>query len=168
MAICPHSEFGVICIFVGTGPASTHVIDTGDGLIMLDSGYQHSLYLVLQNMHTPGTMSYLFNVCRNNETLTAGLHGGTGVNSMEPKFLDQYGLSYDCRTDFLKAMDRLKNYHVAIFLGNHVGQNNTRGRYQKILEGDSNAFVDPEAWAAFAEFAKQRVVRIIEADNMQL
>lgn len=87
---------------------------------------------------------------------------------MEPKFLDQYGLSYDCRTDFLKAMDRLKNYHVAIFLGNHVGQNNTRGRYQKILEGDSNAFVDPEAWAAFAEFAKQRVVRIIEADNMQL
>ena len=40
--------------FVGTEPASTHIIDTGDGLIMLDSGYQHSLYLVLQNMHTLG------------------------------------------------------------------------------------------------------------------
>ena len=40
--------------FVGTGPASTHIIDTGDGLIMLDSGYQHSLYLVLQNMHAVG------------------------------------------------------------------------------------------------------------------
>ena len=37
--------------FVGTEPASTHIIDTGSGLIMLDSGYQHSLYLVLHNMH---------------------------------------------------------------------------------------------------------------------
>lgn len=40
--------------FVGTIPASTHIIDTGDGLIMLDSGYQHSLYLILQNMHAVG------------------------------------------------------------------------------------------------------------------
>ena len=29
--------------FVGTGPASTHIIDSGDGLIMLDSGYRESL-----------------------------------------------------------------------------------------------------------------------------
>jgi len=40
--------------FVGTEHASTHIIDTGEGLIMLDSGYQHSLYLVLHNMHTLG------------------------------------------------------------------------------------------------------------------
>ncbi len=36
--------------FVGTVPASTHVLDTGDGLILFDSGYQQSLYLVLHNM----------------------------------------------------------------------------------------------------------------------
>ena len=40
--------------FVGTEPASTHIIDTGEGLIMLDSGYQHSLYLVIHNMHLLG------------------------------------------------------------------------------------------------------------------
>ena len=40
--------------FVGTNPASTHIIDTGEGLIMLDSGYQHSLYLVLEHMHQLG------------------------------------------------------------------------------------------------------------------
>ena len=40
--------------FVGTEPASTHVIDTGDGLIMLDTGYQHSLYLVLDGMYRLG------------------------------------------------------------------------------------------------------------------
>ena len=40
--------------FVGTEAASTHIIDTGEGLIMLDSGYQQSLYLVLHNMHLLG------------------------------------------------------------------------------------------------------------------
>lgn len=37
--------------FVGSRPASTHIIDTGEGLIMLDSGYQESLYLVLDSMY---------------------------------------------------------------------------------------------------------------------
>ena len=40
--------------FVGTQPASTHIIDTGDGLIMLDAGYQHSLYIVIDNMYRMG------------------------------------------------------------------------------------------------------------------
>ena len=37
--------------FVGTKAASTHIIDTGDGLIMLDSGYQHSLYSVIDGIY---------------------------------------------------------------------------------------------------------------------
>ena len=49
----PTKIFGNL-YFVGTEPASTHIIDTGDGLIMLDSGYQQSLYLVIQNMHAMG------------------------------------------------------------------------------------------------------------------
>lgn len=36
--------------FVGTQPASTHIIDTGEGLIMLDSGYRQTLHLVIQHM----------------------------------------------------------------------------------------------------------------------
>ncbi len=36
--------------FVGTQPASTHIIDTGDGLIMLDTGYRQTLHLVLHHM----------------------------------------------------------------------------------------------------------------------
>ena len=49
----PFRIFGNL-YFVGTEPASTHIIDTGDGLIMLDSGYQQSLYLVIHNMHLLG------------------------------------------------------------------------------------------------------------------
>ena len=40
--------------FVGTIGASSHVIDTGEGLIMLDSGYPQTLYQVLFNMQKMG------------------------------------------------------------------------------------------------------------------
>ncbi len=40
--------------FVGTKPASSHLIDTGEGLILLDSGYRQLLPLVLKNIRTLG------------------------------------------------------------------------------------------------------------------
>ncbi len=40
--------------FVGTHAASTHLIDTGDGLILIDSGYLASLYLVVDGIHRLG------------------------------------------------------------------------------------------------------------------
>ncbi len=40
--------------FVGTRPASSHLIDTGDGLILLDAGYPHSLNLVFEGIRTLG------------------------------------------------------------------------------------------------------------------
>lgn len=243
--------------FVGTMHASTHIIDTGDGLIMLDSGYQHSLYLVLHNLyvlgldpmnikyivhthghvdhcgatkalveltggktflgaldrdyvngkldlswakelgvhletfepdvllhdgdiialgntvikaiatpgHTPGAMSYIFNVHENGKILTAGLHGGAGTNSMTRKFLDHYHLSYDCRTDFFASMDRLKTFRVDIFLGNHANQSKTSEKYQQLLGGDPDAFVDPTGWGEFAETAKKQLQKVIEEEN---
>lgn len=243
--------------FVGTEPASTHIIDTGDGLIMLDSGYQHSLYLVLQNMHslgldpmnikyivhthghvdhcgatralvemtgaktflgapdrdyvngkldlswakeldvhletfepdvllqdgdmislgntqikaiatpghTPGAMSYLFDAHCDGRTLTAALHGGAGINSMTREFLVRYGLSYDCRADFLASMDRLKTLHVDIYLGNHAYQNKTAEKYQQLLAGNKDAFVDPAGWSKFAENCKKRLCTLMDQEN---
>ena len=53
--------------FVGTVPASTHIIDTGDGLIMIDSGYLESLYLVIHNMYKlglyPKDIKYIVHLC---------------------------------------------------------------------------------------------------------
>jgi metallo-beta-lactamase class B len=40
--------------FVGTIGGSSHIIDTGEGLIMLDSGYPETLYQVLFNMQKMG------------------------------------------------------------------------------------------------------------------
>lgn len=40
--------------FVGTKFVSNHLINTGDGLILLDSGYAETLYMVLDNIYQLG------------------------------------------------------------------------------------------------------------------
>ena len=40
--------------FVGTFQASCHLIDTGDGLILIDTGYSNTLYLVLRSIYKLG------------------------------------------------------------------------------------------------------------------
>lgn len=247
--------------FVGTEPASTHIIDTGEGLIMLDSGYQQSLYLVIHHMHTmgpnpmdlkyilhthghidhfggtralveltgaktvigradrdyangkldlsyavelnmeytetfepdillddgdtltlgnttitamatpghtPGAMSYFFDVEEDGEVSRVGLHGGMGINTMCREFLDKYNLSYDCREQFQKAMDRLAEEHVDIFLGNHMQHNDTAGKYRKIMAGDKRACINPDEWAPYCRWAKQNLLNMIAKENAEV
>lgn len=51
--------------FVGTYQGSCHIIDTGDGLIMIDPGYSDALYLIINSMHTlglnPADVKYIIN-----------------------------------------------------------------------------------------------------------
>ena len=53
IAFPPHKVFGNT-YFTGTIPASTHLIDTGDGLIVIDTGYQETLYLMLESTRRLG------------------------------------------------------------------------------------------------------------------
>lgn len=51
--------------FVGTFQASSHLIDTGDGLILIDPGYANALYLVIDSIHRlgfdPKDIKYIIN-----------------------------------------------------------------------------------------------------------
>lgn len=51
--------------FVGTFQASCHLIDTGDGLILIDPGYTNTLYLVVNSIYTlgfdPKNIKYIIN-----------------------------------------------------------------------------------------------------------
>lgn len=239
--------------FTGTVPASTHVVDTGEGLLLFDSGYQQSLYLVLDGMyrlgldprdikyilhthghidhmgatralveltgaktaigwqdeeyangrqdlsyakelgmrftetfqpdilledgdtltlgnttvkcmatpgHTPGAMSFFFDVTDGEKTYRAGLHGGMGINTMCRSFLEKYNLSFTCREQFKAAMDRLSQEKVDIFLGNHMQHNETPKRYERLQAGEKDAFLCPGAWSEYALWAKENLIRM--------
>lgn len=253
----PFRMFGNL-YFVGTEPASTHIVDTGDGYLLFDSGFQHSLYLVLHNMHllglnpenvkyilhthghidhmgatkalvkltgaktflgrldegyangtqdlsyakelgmeftetfqpdvllddddtvtlgntvvtckatpghTPGAMSYFFDVTDGRDIFRAGLHGGMGINTMCREFLDKYGLSYDCREKFCAAMDRLAGEEADIFLGNHMQHNHTLEKAAKIAAGDRLACVVPDEWSDYCRWAKQNLLNMIREEQ---
>ena len=44
--------------FIGTYPASSHLIDTGDGLILIDTGYMDTLFLLINSIYKLGFSPY--------------------------------------------------------------------------------------------------------------
>ena len=44
--------------FVGCYSASSHLIDTNDGLILIDSGYPQSLYMLIDSIYKLGFSPY--------------------------------------------------------------------------------------------------------------
>lgn len=241
--------------FVGCYAASSHLIDTGEGLILIDTGYPQNLYQVIYNVyklgfnirdiryiihshghydhlggtkalmeltgaqtfigkgdedyangkadltwakelgfayyeafepdvimedgdvislgntsievvstsgHTPGTVSLFFEVYDEGRAYKVAMHGGVGTNSMMDDFLQQYGLSTDCRQKFLEGIDRVKDRPVDIVIGNHVWNNDTLGKYERMMIGDQDAFVDSSEWKRFLEKCAENV-RALEA-----
>lgn len=243
--------------FVGAHCGSSHLIDTGEGLILLDSGYPQTLYQVIANMqklgfdyrdikyivhshghydhlggtkalveltgaktflgeadrdcangkldltwaseigyeyyeafepdvllrdgdiislgkisircvstpgHTPGTMSFFFDVVDGGKTYTCGMHGGVGVNSIKKDFLDRYGLPYSWRQDFLDSLKKVREEKVDIFIGNHVGNNKTGEKGKQLREHPElgNPFIDPTLWKPFIDKCTARVLQVME------
>lgn len=252
----PFKIFGNL-YFVGTHPASSHLIDTGDGLILIDTGYQHGLYLLIDSIyklgfspydvkyillthghidhfgssyafkeltgckivlgeadktyatgeedlswakevdvyletfepdilindgdeiklgntvvkavatpgHTPGAMSYFFDVTDGSETFRVGMPGGLGRNSVNKEFLNKYNLPLSLQQDFLNSMDRLLEEKVDIFIGNHVWNNDTHGKYEKLIAGDKHAFVSPKDWAECISNTKKDLEEIMSREQ---
>lgn len=234
----PFKIFGNL-YFVGTQFVSSHIVDTGEGLILIDSQYPQCVYLLLENIrkvgldpydikyilhshghydhlggtralveligaktvlgrpdrdyangtvdltwakelgyeyfemfepdiliddgyvlklgnteircvstpgHTPGVMSFFFDVTDGKNTYTAAMFGGAGMNSMRYKFLDAYGLPHSYRDDFLTSLEKVRDEHVDILIGNHPGDAQTAQKYERMLAGEENPFLDPTAW----------------------
>lgn len=256
-AFPPFRIFGNL-YFVGTVPASTHVVDTGEGLLVFDPGYHQSLHLVIDGMHrlgldpkdtryifnthghidhlgaaralslmtgaktvlgradrqyangeldltyakelgmvykevfepdilwdggesltvgnttvtcmatpghTPGALSYFFDVTNGKKTYRACLHGGMGINTMRREYLEKYGLSFSCRDEFKKAMERLSREDVDIFLGNHMQHNHTPERYELVMAGDEEAFVHPGESGEYALWAIENMQNMIKEES---
>lgn len=98
--------------------------------------------------HTPGAMAYFFQVEDEGQHYRVGIHGGPGLNTLTPEYLDKYGLPYSRRSDYKRSLERLKGQKVDVFIGAHPGQNQTLAKRARMGKGD-NPFVDPAAWPAY-------------------
>ncbi len=259
--VTPGKVFGNI-YFVGTHPASTHLIDTGDGLILIDPGFPQAVDTVMSNIravgfdpkeirilllshghydhagavtafvrqtgaetylgerdlkmvtgeentslawetfrteftefftpdvllkdgshvrlgntdilclstpgHTPGTMSFFFDTADGVHRYRAGMFGGAGTNTLTAEFLSERNLTMAPRADFLNSLERLKKEKVEIFLGNHVGNNDTEGKLARVRNGEDGAFYAPEEWIPFLESRKARLEQIIKEEAGQI
>lgn len=110
--------------------------------------------------HTPGTVSFFFEIQEDGKTYKVAMHGGVGLNSMRKDFLEKYGLSFDCRQKFLDGIDRVIDREVDIFIGNHVWNNDTEGKYKRLIAGDKDSFVDPSEWRRFLQECKEKMERL--------
>lgn len=95
--------------------------------------------------HTDGVLSFFIDLSDDSRKIVAAMHGGMGFGSMAKEFLDKYGLSYECRDKFLSGLAELKNEKVDLVIGNHAGQNDTRGKSKRVLERGED-ITDPDEW----------------------
>ncbi len=253
----PGRVFGNI-YFVGTRAASTHIIDTGAGLIMIDPGMPESLSLLIENMnslgfserdvkiillshghydhagavkeikalcsatvcvgrgdekmvtgeedtalspdpeyrekysfvpdkliddgdmvslgnteitclstpgHSDGTLSFFFRVNSGDKEYVAGMFGGAGTNTLTASHISDSTLLFEKRKDFLESIERLSEIPVDIFLGNHIGNNNTEQKLLRVKKGEEYAFFAPDEWQEFLKARKMRLRRIIKEEN---
>ncbi len=239
--------------FAGTAPASVHIVDTDDGLILFDCGYQESLYIVLENMyrlgldpknikavflthghidhcgaaaamrqrygcklylgkedltyvdgstelsfasemglpfipfvpdvliqdmdeftfgsthikclstsgHTKGCTSFIFNAEDGEHSCTVGLSGGVGLNTLGIKYLQKYGLPLSMRDIFISSMLRIADEPVELFLGNHIDQNKTLEKFERLSHGETDAFIEKNEWRQNALFCADACRKLI-------
>lgn len=223
--------------FVGCFPASAHLIDTGEGLILIDTGYSDTLFLLINSIyklgfmpydikyiihthwhgdhteataalvhltgaktfigredaekvaqhfvpdcllsegdvvslgntkievmetpgHTKGCISLFFETEENGTRYSVGTFGGAGANTLAQNCFD-----YDnCREDYRKSLNRLREKQVDVFIGNHVWNNDTETKGKILLETGENQFIDNEIWRAFLDFCEKRMDDVIAKD----
>ena len=117
--------------------------------------------------HTPGVISFFWNVEDNGKVYRAGTFGGAGMNSMQSAYVHKYHLeAEDWRGAFRRSIRRAKQEKVDLFIGNHAGQNQTPQRYQRILAGERLAFVEPGAWGKFLDGCEEALNKLEAEDPL--
>ena len=111
--------------------------------------------------HTAGAFSYFFEL----DGKKIAIHGGAGLNTLVGSYLDKMELSYGLRIDYLDSMEKLKKEEVDVFLGNHLGQNNTYEKYDRLMAGDADAFVVKGEWVAFLDSCKKKLQDLMEKEK---
>ena len=96
------------------------------------------------------------------------MHGGVGINSMRSGFLRQFGLSGECRQQFLDGVEKLKDEPVEVVVGNHLGTYDALDKVRRRQEDPDgpNPFVDPAEWKRFLARRAELVRDLMRQDPL--
>ena len=114
--------------------------------------------------HTEGTYSLFFNIEEDGKTYRVGTFGGASANQLKKDYYRRrytHCRSYLLRGQFYESIERLKQEHVDIFVGNHAGQNHTQEKAALIGKTDKNPFIDPTEWPLFLESCRESMDKVI-------
>ena len=135
------------------------LVDDGDVFIFGKT----EIRALLTPGHTQGTLSYFVNIEDGEKSIIAGMHGGVGMNSLSRKFLTDYNLPLTLRDDFRAGLRRLEKEHVDLHMGNHAGHNDTQGKCEKVLAGES--IVNPDDWGEFLKRTEKRLDDLLQKEQ---
>lgn len=116
--------------------------------------------------HTPGSISYFFEIREKGTTHRVGIHGGPGLNTLTDEYLTKNNLPFSRREDYLNSLDRLKRENVDIFIGPHPGQNDTVGKRDRMTD-DTNPFIDASAWPRFLDDLDKRARELFRGSQTE-
>ncbi len=114
--------------------------------------------------HSPGAMSYVFNVDADDTHWQAILHGGAGFNTLTREFEETYHCCAE-REHFAGSLKRLRGIQADIFLGNHTPQSQTMEKRERMLAGCGNPFIDPSAWTSYLDDLEERFAEFCAVDK---
>ena len=117
--------------------------------------------------HTMGTIACFFNISDGTEVKRAGYYGGFGFNTLQKDYLIEIGdTEYKNRQIYLNSLDKVRNEHVDVFLGNHTNNNNLIQKLDYLKEHPSeNPFVDTTEWGKYLDEKKNALLEFMADPN---
>ena len=122
---------------------------------------------VLTPGHTPGVLSFFFNVTYDSKTYLAGMYGGAGINAITLPYIHHNKAPLDSAHQMLRSIERIYNEPVSVHLGNHPYNNHTLEKRQQQIEEGGNPFIAPDSWRNFLDAQREKTLKIIK-DNEEI
>jgi len=110
--------------------------------------------------HTPGAMSYFFDIESGGKTYKVRTHGGPGLNTLSNEYFDRNGLSYDRRNVYLESLQKLKKEKVDIFISIHPDQNKILEKAETLKDGHDKLFIDAGDWGRVLNSLEKSAIEI--------
>lgn len=132
------------------------------------------IHCVLTPGHSPGTMSYFFEVNEKEKVYRVGLFGGAGFNTLKKDYFIKYSLGYGqmlkMRAAYVLSINKVLNEKVDINIGNHTDQSSTLEKRERFLKEPNgpNPFINPAEWKCMLEgyLFKMQDLRKTEANEI--